>query len=277
MPPPLEAILMIHSGISFREALDLVAKGRLNLGLPKRGLDWSDSLKKECLRLIQESRKPSGSGSPFIDTEATGVVSHSVDSVDSEESKSSEDNKQVENEQDDEEEDDRDFAIRQAIDVYLSPESSKRKPKASRIGQGPRRLESVNTDSSFLIEPLTEDESIQDTDGSMKDTAGFQFGANGDNNTNELSNHESVALRKTKPKNDDEECTNATEASTVLGGVPSVIYIFLKAGDDTVQNRPRGSNLISMISRSFRSRRRSRKVRLDEDDVESYKRTLVCL
>lgn len=278
---------MIQHDVAFREARDIVAKGRSNLGLPN-GVDWTAELKAECLRLLEESSNPGdyragvdtytetkenddaisfeGSSRPPIMQWSKGEMSH--------------DHKM----DDDEEDEEHENTIRQTIvpvNVYISPQPPKRKPKIGTPLQKLRdlqRLESVGTDSSYLIQPLSDDESsMREIDDGKNHAGRSPRGRATRNGPNILATPEPV-----NPKCDE---THATEESTVEGGIPSVIYIFINSDrslDGSLSSHQSSSrSLLSRLGQNFRSmsfqKRSKTKIRLDEDDVESYARTLVVL
>lgn len=268
---------MIHYGISYHDARDFARKGRLNLDLPKNQLEWTDELKQECERLVEDSRNVSAS--PFFDSAKLALT---------EESKSGDENipfgtEQVGGNQDEDVDEDEGCSILPHATLYLSIESSTQRSKKDRTNQERRTFNAMPSDCSLLQESLHEDETIQeDTENievSIEDIARYQCEI-AIEATTKLASPESAIVSKTinnKPLRSDDESTKATEAGTEPRGVPSIIYVFTK-----VKEPPKAKNLfMRKVSKSLRglgSKKASHeKVRFDVEEAEFYESQLVSL
>jgi hypothetical protein len=229
--------MMIRHSIAYRDARNFVSKGRANLGMPKQPLRWTDDGRQECEQLVDESKKTSNSA--FVDNGTASVRNHRADLDQAEESKGDEDNKTVEREQDDEDEDeDEEYPTIPHATVYLSIKASHQSLRKGGMNQELRMFDRMPSDCSTLRESVHGAESILESIQDIE-ISGTAAG---------LDNPESAFVcEKLNPNQGDDDNTKATVDNTELGGVPSVIYIFVQ-----VKAPRRNESLLSKVSKNFR-------------------------
>ena len=233
---------MIQNEISFREARDLVARGRVKLGLPKGGTQWTEALKTECLEELKNHTRGSPLG--MNDVAETEVVVNAP-----------------------------------GADSALQTEESKQKLKKSvrRLDCRSVVSEAINNDDfSFVIEPPFEDKSLQDAKIGKREASSFQCGL-----TLVNAATAAVVATKWPKKSDDTHATDASSVlqagiPSIIYIFANHDDISLEKSLSSQKNRSSRSVFSLFSHRSAASpRRKSHHARFNKDDEEAHERNLL--